>query len=255
MNLDHLRQCARPMVFNTGIQGAAFSIAGTAFLVGFHHTLFVLTARHVVRGWPVHKLVVYPSDRSKNGLRLSDWWYVEDGENEPDSTDLFLVRAELTKVPKSIQRSSHLLNLTQPHVSDWFKDRHSAMFYTFGYPKVANEADYANSRINTQQFFLRGTYIGPSVAGGCHEILLKNPLELPDFDGLSGSPVFCVRNEIATPAQPTFCGMAIRGTSSSGRMHFLEASTILVALQEAINAQQPHALNQLQRASSASGGK
>ena len=255
LGLDHLRQCARPMVFETGIRSAAFSIAGTAFLVGFHRALFVITARHVVRDWPVHKLVVYPSDRSRNGLRLSDWWHVEDDENEPDSSDLFLVCAELTNVPKSIRKSSHLLHLTPPHVSDWFKDRHSATFFTFGYPKVVNEADYAKSQIKTQQFFLRGTYVGPSVSGGCHELLLRNPLDLPDFNGLSGSPVFCLRNEVAAPTQPTFCGMALRGTSSSGRMHFLEASVILLALQEAVDAQQPHAPDRLQRASPAVAGR
>lgn len=248
LGLDHLRQCARPMVFETGIEGAAFSIIGTAFVVGFHRALFVVTARHVVRDLPVHRLVLYPSDRSKNGLRLSDCWYVEDDDNEPDSSDLFLVRAELTKVPKSIRRSSHLLHLTPPQVSDWFKDRHSATFFIFGYPMVVNEADYAKSQINTQQIFLHGTYVGPSMADRCHELLLKNPLGLPDFNGLSGSPVFCLRNEIAAPTQPTFCGMALRGGASSGRIHFLEASVILLALQEAIDTQQCNAPDREQQA-------
>ncbi len=209
----------------------------------------MVTARHVVRDWPVHRLLVFPSDRSKEGLRLSDWWNVEDGESEPDSSDILLVRAELANVPKYIRRSSHLLHLTPPSVSEWVNDRHSSTFFLFGYPTAVNEADYARSQIKTRQFFLHGTYVGPSVANGCHELLLKNPLDLADFNGLSGSPVFCLRNEIAVPRQPTFCGMALRGTAGSSRVHFLEASIILLALQEAIDAQQRNAQDQQQPAS------
>jgi len=238
LELDHLRQCARPVVFETGIPDAPFSIAGTAFLVGFHRTFFVLTARHVVGDWPVQRLMVFPSDRSKQGLRLSEWWHVKDDENEPDSSDILLVRAEVRDIPKSIRRSSHLLHLTPPNVTEWFEDRHNSTFFIFGYPTAVNEADYARAQIKTQQFFLHGTYIGPSVAHGCHEVRLQNPLALADFNGLSGSPVFSLRSEIAIPRQPTFCGMALRGSASSGRIHFLEASIILLALQEAIDTQQ-----------------
>jgi len=237
LELNHLRQCSRPVVFETGIPGAPYSIAGTAFLVAFHRTLFVITARHVVHDHPVNRLRIFPSDRSIEGLRLSDWWHIEDPKNDPDSSDILLIRADLTNVPKSIRKSNHLLHLTHPSVSEWFDDRYISRFFLFGYPSATNEADYAHSKLKLQQFFLPGRYVGPSIAHNCHELLIENPLNLNDFNGLSGSPVFCLRNEIAISRQPTFCGMAIRGTASSQRAHFIEASTILLALQEAIEAQ------------------
>ncbi|MBW8365592.1 MAG: hypothetical protein K0M39_13680 [Rhizobium sp.] len=236
LELNHLRQCSRPVVFETGIPSAPYSIAGTAFLVAFHRTLFVITARHVVRDHPVNRLRIFPSDRSIEGLRLSDWWHIEDPKNDPDSSDILLIRADLTNVPKSIRKSNHLLHLTPPSVSEWFDDRYISRFFLFGYPSATNEADYAHSKLQLQQFFLPGRYVGPSIAHNCHELLIENPLNLSDFNGLSGSPVFCLRNEIAISRQPTFCGMAIRGSARSQRAHFIEASTILLALQEAIEA-------------------
>jgi len=62
---------------------------------------------------------------------------------------------------------------------------------------------------------------------------VRNPLALPTFDGMSGSPVFSLSTQIGGSAQPTFCGMVLGGTPSSERIHFLGSDTILAALDAA----------------------
>src|SRR5262249_40249551 len=57
-----LRDCAHPVVFETGLADCPFSVKGTAFVVGFEGTLYLLTARHVVRDWPMEHLAIIISD-------------------------------------------------------------------------------------------------------------------------------------------------------------------------------------------------
>ena len=80
---------------------------------------------------------------------------------------------------------------------------------------------------------LTGTFVEPSIESSCYELDLRNPRQLDDFNGMSGSPVFCHVSAMR-PSQPVLAGMLLRGTASSGRAHFLEFERILAALQSAV---------------------
>jgi hypothetical protein len=228
---NHLRACVRPVVFETGVRDAPFSVKGTAIVAGYRKALYILTARHVVLDLPKERCAIIMSEAGER-LRLLARWQINTGE-DGDSSDLVVFRADLMGISKKTRRSNHLLHLTPPSVAQWFPKRDSAMFFLFGYPAVANDADYERSKVNMNQFMLYGSYIGPSASSGCFQMSVKNLLALPTFDGMSGSPVFSLNTPIGGSGQPTFCGMVLRGTPNSERVHFLGSDTILGALDAA----------------------
>jgi hypothetical protein len=233
-DLKRLRYCARAMVFETGESEFPFAVAGTAFAVAFRNELLVLTARHVVGECPTNQLRLIVADEG-DCVTLTDRWdiRVEDEEEDGDHNDLLIFRADIRNVSPEARQKNQVINLTPPDISDWYETRNEAMFFLFGYPKSANCADYELSKVISNQYLLHGAFVGDSLSFGCYELAMQNPLKLPEFDGLSGSPVFSLFTGKASGAQPTFCGLAIRGTASSGRVHFLGSQTIVAALDEA----------------------
>jgi hypothetical protein len=236
-DLKRLRYCARPRVFETGVPEFPFTVAGTGFVVAFRNDLLVLTARHVVGDWPTNQLRLIVSDAGDCVTFKNRWNIrVEDEEEGGDQNDLLILQADIGNVTAAARRENHVINLTPPSISDWYETRKEAMFFLFGYHKIANGPDYDLSKVISNQYLLHGTFIGDSVSFGCYELAMQNPLKLPSLDGLSGSPVFSLFTGAAGTAQPTFCGLAIRGTASSGRVHILGSQTILAALDEAVAA-------------------
>jgi hypothetical protein len=146
---------------------------------------------------------------------------------------LVVFKADISGVSRGARRSNHLLHLTPATVSNWFDARATASFFLFGYPIPENQANYATAKVEMNQYFLNGSYIGPSPFDGCYEISVMNPPSLATFDGMSGAPVFSLNHSIGQASQPTFCGMALRGTPQSQRVHFLGSETILAALASA----------------------
>jgi hypothetical protein len=236
--LRSLRLCAKPAVFDTGIPGAHFSVAGTLFLVGFHQKVYVLTPRHVVLDWPMDGLAIILTETGER-LPLSTRWIIrvhdDDGtvDEDSDMSDLIIFRADLTEVSPEARSSNYFVHLTPPEAVDWFDSRDESIFFLYGHPKVANYPDWERSKVIQNQYLLHGAYAGPSPFDGCFELSIENPLALADFDGLSGSPVFSLLKEYKSGIQPVFCGMALRGTAPSKRIHFLGANIIIAALEEA----------------------
>ncbi len=230
--LDNLRRCARPVVFETDNDDAPCSTAGTAFIVGFQKSLYVIVPRHVVREWPIEKLRIYPSWNSPYSFRYLNWWFIETQIADPDTSDIVIIKVAFDDVPKDVKRDTQLLNLNNRENVVWYDERYDSQFFLCGFPTSRSEVDYSTLEINTYQFFLEGVYNGIGPSSWCHTIELKNPLRLDDFNGLSGSPVFSHRiaNTAGTPGR--FCGMVLRGTATSGFIHFLAVEMLMSALSQ-----------------------
>jgi hypothetical protein len=225
--LDSLRKCIRPIIFDTGCDDYPCSTIGTAFIVGFRQSVFVLTAEHVVKGWPVEKLLIYPSWNSQYTFRYLNWGVVKTTPEDIDTSDILIIKADLNDVPMAERRNIQLLNLNDRENVVWFEERYDSQFFLCGFPEAASGGvDYSTLEIKTSQYLLEGVYKGNSISPCCHMIEVKNPLSLNSFNGLSGSPVFSHRrdNTVGTPAR--FCGMALRGTAISGYIHFLAVEVL-----------------------------
>jgi hypothetical protein len=232
--LDKIRQCARPVIFATDVAEYPFSIGGTAFLVGFGGNVFIITAKHVVRSYPPEKLVVYPSDKSNKHIRISNWWNVCEETGNTECSDIIICKADLGLISKKDRKNSYLLALSPPNSIEWFDSRFTATFFLCGYPHDTNEIDNETLQINTGQVLLPARYVGPSEAVGCYKLRAENPLNITNFNGLSGSPVFCIQTKNPftddLAQKPKFCGMVLRGSPAEGFIHFIPAENIAEVL-------------------------
>lgn len=226
--LDRLRRCTRPVVFETEIDRFACSTAGTAFIVAFEQSLFVVTAEHVVKDWPIEKVLVYPSWTSPYTFRYLNWWRVETIPEDHEASDLLIIKVDFNDIPVALRKDIIVLDLNNSDNVSWYDERHDSQFFLCGFPTHGNDGvDYSTLEIKTSQYFLAGSYEGFSIISPlCHTIKLENPLNLPHFSGLSGSPVFSHRPE----GPPKFCGLALRGTAASGLIHFLKVEVLIEAL-------------------------
>jgi hypothetical protein len=192
----------------------------------------VLLPKHVVRGWPVDKLRIYPSSDSQYAFRFLDWRFVKTTPEDEDTSDILIIKVDLNNVPAAERKDIQLLNLNNYENLVWYDERHDSQFFLCGFPMALSEVNYLTLEIKTSQLFFEGVYKGESPSPWCHMIEVNNPLGLENFNGLSGSPVFSHRNENGAGSPGRFCGMVLRGTASSGYIHFLAVEVLMKALAE-----------------------
>lgn len=70
-----------------------------------------------------------------------------------------------------------------------------------------------------------------SPANYCFELNIEDAYSTYDFNGLSGFPVFSYPRTLKDSFHPNFCGMVLRGTKESGRLHFLDSRVIRHAIE------------------------
>ncbi len=196
-DLDRLRSCAHPVIFKTGFATTPFAIKGTCFFASYRRMAFVITAGHVVRDFPPQRLLFSPTGQPKYPARISSWWHVQDLENDPDSSDLFLVRVSFSHLPRKVKARGRTIFFEAVDDTGWFDERFRSNFFLFGFPSQVNEADYTTNVANTGQAILTGAYEGPGDAHGTHLVRIRNPLNL-DFNGLSGSPVYSIQSTVGS---------------------------------------------------------
>ncbi len=235
--MSALRACVRPVIFETGVEGTPYTVMGTAFLVAFDARVFVLTARHVVREWPIEKLVVFPADRSHTPFHMTECFRISTDLPGEDVEDFLVIEVNVASLDAEERRTSRLIHLT-PSADDWLHSRFSASFFLIGYPEAKNYVDYEEFVIHTGQVVLPGGYAAASSLPHCHVLAVENPLSLPSFSGFSGCPVFSLVPRVGIPSDLTFAGMVLRGTAGSGRVHFLEAAVLRRALERTAAARQ-----------------
>ncbi len=238
--LDSLRRCARPVIFETDIDEFPYSTAGTAFIVGFRQSVFVLMPQHVIKDWPVEKILIFPSWNSLYTFRYLNWWRVKITPEDQVTSDLLVIKADLGDIPSAERTDIQLLDLNNRENQNWYDDRYDSQFFLCGFPSAGSEGvNYTTLEIRTSQYFMEGVYVDVSPFSCGHMIKVKNPLDLPHFSGLSGSPVFSHRRDNTVGTPPRFCGMVLRGTASSGYVHFLEVEFLMEALTEIENQDIP----------------
>lgn len=223
-----LRHSARPVLFETGLTLYPHSICGTAFLVEYRSSIFAITARHVVRSHPAEKLHIRPSDKSTTSIPFSRWFVLPLNEDH-DLSDLYVIRVDANRMHRADKKALNILYIPA-HGHDWFSARASSRFFFFGYPVESAEVDAKRDTVLTQQYIVAASYVGPSLEQECFELSFDNPLGLTDLSGMSGSPVIAMRSALFSEDLPVFAGMILRGSVSSGRVHFLSSSRIVEAL-------------------------
>jgi hypothetical protein len=228
-NLNRIRSCASPLVFATGYDEAPFSVLGSGFIVSFHGTPYFLTTAHAVGPADPRRVVVYPAGTDP-AIQVRNFWRIQPDRDDSDSTDFIVLELEPSQVTPHVRTIGRVVNLTPETIEVWLESTQESTFFLMGYPSALNRADYDVSKILSSQVLLRGVYVKAWTNELCHELRVANPHKIQDFSGLSGAPVFsCLNGPVPQPVR--FCGMALRGTPSSGTVHFLAGSQLLKALE------------------------
>ncbi|KEQ17543.1 hypothetical protein [Endozoicomonas numazuensis] len=95
-----------------------------------------------------------------------------------------------------------------------------------GFPDTNERYDYDGQKIN-DLLLVRTANLAESELGKDIYTMSGLPSEY-NFNGMSGAPVFCRRD-----GWVLFCGLVIRGSAHSGKMHFISSEIIMSALNNA----------------------
>lgn len=227
--LAKLARSVQPLVFETGIEATPYSVLGTAFLVGYEGSPYVLTARHSLNPENIGPICIFPSDTSQHIIPLKDVFFVPREEFSEDFVDLAVMTIDVSRITQEDVAQATLIDLARAS-GNWIADSQNAEFVILGYPADHSFVDYDNQMLRTDRVTLHAKYVGPSISPHLYEVEISEPHELTTFNGFSGSPIFAWAPRPGVPTAPALCGMAIRGSSESGRIHFLDRSVLFDAL-------------------------
>jgi hypothetical protein len=219
-----LCSCARPVVFETGVQDAPHAVFGSSFLVGYRRRIFVITARHVLQPEAqIHALCV----RSPTGrlLMLKDVFFAPTSSVPDDWADLAAVEVDLTQVSGDMGQT-RILPISDPP-EDWMATRNVSPFILVGFPNEHTFVDYETGEVVERLVEMQGRYARPAESPFLHELKIQNPPPLRSYSGFSGCPVFALKYSIGAPAVPLLCGVAVQGSVESGIVRFIETSVLV----------------------------
>ena len=187
----------------------------------------MITTRHGLRPDSPFPICVFPSDTSNQLIPLGDVFFVPERDEPEDYMDLAVVSINASRIVSAEVASAHLIALT-PSLVGW--PEHAAELILFGYPEDHVCVDPDSHLLRAERVILNARYIGPSTLPFLHEARITDPHHLTTFSGFSGGPVFAVLRPPGEAPSIGLCGMAIRGTSSSNLIHFLDRSVLIDAL-------------------------
>jgi hypothetical protein len=232
--LRQMRETARALVLQ--IPGLPVGIWGTCFAVGYRTRLFIVTAAHLTKTNRSEHLRVAAAHHLRHSFRLGAGTVVSPPD-DPDGLDVIVYPAGLGGFDEDTLAAARIVNL-EPSVTSWQPAAYVSNFLVVGFPRELNEVDYDRGVIKTSQVMVPARYDSVSrVDGHVHRLHADNPLELKEFAGLSGSPVFSVEHQIAAGPHVRFCGVAITGSADSGLVQFVGVDAIRFVLDTAIEHQ------------------
>ena len=228
--LSRLAASVQPLVFETEIPEVPYTTKGTAFLVGYGGHAFVLTARHALNPDRLSPVCIFPSDTSQRILPLDDVFFVSEAVAPDDYADLAVIEIDVAAIQHAELEQAHLIDMALVS-GDWLTHAQASEFVILGFPEEHSFVDYASEEIGTIRVAMVGRYCGPSSIEYLHELEIIDGPPLSTYSGFSGSPVFALSPQPDNGVRIVLCGMVLRGTSTSRRVHFLDRSILLGALE------------------------
>ena len=221
--LKFAAKCARPICFCGHKEDWVWGI-GSSFLINYLGHVFSITAKHVIENQkanPLHTCISIQNTNVMLPIKLSFTPTAIDHENKSDVEDLlfFYIDDQLFRQESGMDLyswdvvnysiSASLLNVGEELV-------------VIGFPHD-EKYDY-DKKIITDTLLFRTASLAQSKLGSNIYTMKGKPSDF-NFDGMSGSPVFCEKD-----GSVLFLGIVIRGTSSSGILHFIGSEVIISTL-------------------------
>lgn len=224
--LNAIFGCVRPVIFENRDYGFE-SVRGTGFLLGFLGKVFFVTAQHVLNGFDID--AQWPSVSYSLGgndllplVELRTFRSLD--EDDTDHVDVAVYRVDETMMDRARFLAHHPYELGPNNLVRRYTPPMALHFQ--GCPSEAVELDYEERKHRI--WFASGDLVYQESASCLHMHIGQAHVsaECPNFDGLSGSPLFQIDDKYATTTPALFAGMLVRATRSSNVMHFLSAECI-----------------------------
>jgi hypothetical protein len=148
---------------------------------------------------------------------------------DEDFVDLALVEIDMPKALTPDFAQTTLIDLA-PASGEWLSRAEATELWVIGYPEEHSFVDYEQELLVNNRFALPARYVGPSSARHLHEAEVIDTHLLSTFSGFSGAPVFAYFESPGRRPEVVLCGMALRATVNSRRLHFLDRSVLIDAL-------------------------
>lgn len=217
--------CVRPVTFIT--PGTEFtSYTGTGFFVARDGYVYFITASHVLKGFDRDNLhIAMNSDDQQAAARIHLTQYTSIDPDDTDHADVTCIwirpLASLSgfkgELPFFLEDENIIANFT-PGMNLYFRGL---------CPELSIHEYGENSKFRISFLSGRGEYVGKSERKDMHLMRVPGHVSFPSFDGLSGAPVIWIEDEKDPSTAAKFAGMLLRGTQSSGIIHFLSSEQIV----------------------------
>lgn len=215
---------ARPIFFCENEESYIWGL-GSSFLINYSGHVLAITAKHVIENLdadPLHTRIFMPNSTVALPIKSCFTPIFNNHENKAEVEDLlfFSIDDQLFCRESGLELYSwNFLNLSYPTSKLEIGDE----LLVAGFPSTEEKFDYDNKKIN-DTFLIRTSNLVESELGEDIYTMKGTPSDF-DFNGMSGSPVFCMREGVVL-----FTGIVIRGSSSSGIFHFISSEIIIRAI-------------------------
>jgi hypothetical protein len=227
--INRLAVSVQPLIFETGIDTTPYSAKGTVFFVGYRGHAFAITARHALHPDDLGPICLFPTDTSHRLMTLKDVFFVPREQVDDDFVDLAIVEIDMADARNPELGQATLIDLALASRS-WASRADEGAFVLIGYPEEHSFVDYDRELLVNDRFALHARYVEPSTSPHIHILEVLDTRSLTTFSGFSGGPVFGWFQTDSERAEVVLCGMALRGTPTSRRLHFLDREMLINAL-------------------------
>lgn len=227
--INRISASVQPLVFETNLPEFPYSTRGTVLIVGYEGRAFVLTTRHGLCPEDSPPICVFPTETSQRIIPLKDVFFVSEDHVPDDFVDIAVIEIDMNKITDKEVGSARLIDLDLAS-GDWLSKSETAEMFVLGYPEEHSFVDYELETITNHRWALHGRYAGASDLDYLHMLEVSGTHSLSTFSGFSGGPVFAWIEHPGNRGEIILCGMALRGTPTSGLIHFLDRSVLLDAL-------------------------
>lgn len=229
--MNDFEQICRPVLFESVVPDFAYWGKGSSFLISNPNHFYWVTATHVLNnaGASADAIRIFPSDNSRTSLPFNEKYAIHpDSGVEGDYKDVTILRIDLPSFDRSGDAPLIAQDIERA-VSGAENLIGSEELWIIGYPAEQNLIDYDSRTIKTTRSTIRAEYVGGSFSNFCHTLRIRSSVKLDNLDGLSGSPIFHMKQERLNGELvhfPILVGMLLSGTASSGIAHFVSSSVI-----------------------------
>jgi hypothetical protein len=224
-------EICRPVIFSSEHEQFPYWGKGSSFLIANSHSYYWITAHHVIKNLngEAKNVRIYPSDNSKISLPFDAKYTIENSLGDDEYKDIYILRINLNEFDSVSDAPLVAQDIASGIMSTGELSQNDEL-WVMGFPSIKSEIDYDKMTIQNTRVLLKASYQGENGNDQCHSIAIDSSIQLTDYDGLSGGPVFYMLKQIHDGEIlefPLLVGMILRGTAESKIAHFVGSDVFI----------------------------